>query len=75
MTTIEHEGFNYDFFVEGSIASFYDGGDLIFSFPWDGTLPIRVARVALSSYLEGVTDGKKTGYFNCQYDVKRVLGL
>jgi len=38
-------------------------------------LPIGMARIALSAYYEGHADGEKAGYFNCQYDVKKVLGL
>lgn len=38
-------------------------------------LPADVARIALSAYHEGHAAGEKHGYFSCQYDVKKVLGL
>lgn len=80
--TFEHDNDTWHVDHEGDKANVLDAeGDSVVEvtndkvWPSNEAMPIGLAKIALDCYRQGVLDGDKQGYWRCQYDVKKVLGM
>lgn len=49
--------------------------DVLLSVKWFGAMPEKVAAALIDVFEDAFAQGRKEGYSDCQYDVKKVLGL
>lgn len=61
----------------GEVTIYENGGaDVLFHVRWfNGALPEKVAAALIDAYKKGYKQGRESGYFSCQYDMRKVLGL
>lgn len=54
-------------------------GETIFSFdnylPTGTAFPVEMAKIIIEAYEKGASDGESTGYFRCQYQIQKALGI
>jgi len=80
---LEYQGYTYMIHHDefGEVYIYDENGDKVVSFmnygQWDSGKPFpeKLAVIAISAYQEGYAEGHKSGYFSCQCDVKKVLGI
>lgn len=75
---LEYKGEEYYIGHDNNEVTVYQDGceTTLFSLRWfDGALPEKIASALIDAYRQGYRAGESMGYWRCQYDVKKVLGL